>query len=118
MVVHRSFPAKPVPEFTAYGKANPGRINMASSGIGTPGHLVGELFKMMTGVAMQHVPYRGEPPALTDLIGGQVQVMFGSTAALIEYIRAGQLRPLAVTSATRLEALPGLPTLGEFLPGR
>jgi tripartite-type tricarboxylate transporter receptor subunit TctC len=117
MEVVPSFPAKTVPEFIAYAKANPGKINMASGGIGTPGHLVGALFKIMTGVDMQHVPYRGDPPALTDLIGGQVQVLFGTTAASIEYIRAGQLRPLAVTSATRLEVLPGLPTLGEFLPG-
>ena len=117
MVVHPSFPTKTVSEFIAYAKANPGGINMASSGIGTPGHLVGELFKVMTGVTMQHVPYRGEPPALTDLIGGQVQVMFVSTAGSIEYIRTGKLHPLAVTSAARLEILPDLPTLAEQFPG-
>jgi tripartite-type tricarboxylate transporter receptor subunit TctC len=117
MVVHPSFPAKSIQEFIAYAKENPGKINMASGGIGTPGHLVGELFKMMTGISMQHVPYRGDLPAVTDLIGGQVQVHFAATAAAIEHIRTGKLRALAVNSAVRLEALPDLPTLAELLPG-
>jgi tripartite-type tricarboxylate transporter receptor subunit TctC len=117
MVVHPSFPAKTIHEFIAYAKENPGKINMASGGIGTPGHLVGALFKMMTGISMQHVPYRGDLPALTDLIGGQVQVHFASTAGAIEHIRTGTLRPLAVTSPARLEVLPDLPTLAEFLSG-
>jgi tripartite-type tricarboxylate transporter receptor subunit TctC len=106
MEVHPSFPAKTVPEFIAYAKANPGKINMASPGIGTGPHITGELFKMMTGVDMVHVPYRGGAPALTDLLGGQVQVMFPGPAASIEYIRTGMLRALAVTSAARLEVLP------------
>ena len=103
MVVNPSFPAKTVPEFIAYAKANPGKINMASAGIGTVPHVAGELFKMMTGVNMVHVPYRGEAPAITDLLGGQVQVMFSRRSLSIEYIRAGKLRALAVTSATRSE---------------
>src|SRR5438552_316622 len=106
MVVHPSFPAKTVPEFIAYAKANPGKINMASSGIGSGSHLPGELFKMMTGVNLVHVPYRGAAPALTDLLAGQVQVYFVSTTASIEYIRADKLRALAVTTAERTEALP------------
>src|SRR6266571_834528 len=101
MEVNPSFPAKTVPEFIAYAKASPGRINMASGGNGTTQHLSGELFKMMTGVDMLHVPYRGEAPALTDLLGGQVQVMFGIMPSSIEHLRTGRLRPLAVTSATR-----------------
>ena len=117
MVVNPSVPAKTVPEFIAYAKANPGKINMASAGIGTAPHVAGELFKMMTGVDMVHVPYRGGGPALTDLLGGQVQVMFATTVASIEYIRAGKLRALAVTTATRSEALPDIPTVGEFVPG-
>jgi tripartite-type tricarboxylate transporter receptor subunit TctC len=117
MVVNPSFPPKAVSEFIAYAKANPGKINMASGGNGTAGHLSGELFKMMAGVNMVHVPYRGEGPALTDTLGGQVQVMFGTMPATIEYIRAGKLRPLAVTSASRSEVLPDLPTVGEFVPG-
>ena len=117
MVVNPSVPAKTVPEFIAYAKANPGKINMASAGIGTAPHVAGELFKMMTGVDMVHVPYRGAAPALTDLLGGQVQVMFGTMPASIEYIRAGKLRALAVTTATRSEALPDIPTVGEFVPG-
>ena len=117
MVVNPSVPAKTVPEFIAYAKANPGKINMASAGIGTPGHVAGELFKMMAGVDMVHVPYRGAAPALTDLLGGQVQVMFGTTVSSIEHIRAGKLRALAVTTATRSEALPDIPTVGEFVPG-
>ena len=117
MEVNPSVPAKTVPEFIAYAKANPGKINMASAGIGTPPHVAGELFKMMTGIDMVHVPYRGAAPALTDLLGGQVQVMFGSVPASIEHIRAGKLRALAVTTATRSEALPDIPTVGDFVPG-
>jgi tripartite-type tricarboxylate transporter receptor subunit TctC len=117
IVVNPSVPAKTVPEFIAYAKANPGKLNMASPGNGTPPHVAGELFKMMTGVNMVHVPYRGGAPALTDLLGGQVQVMFPATAASIEYIRAGKLQALAVTTATRSEALPGIPTVGEFVVG-
>ena len=117
MVVHPSFPAKTVPEFIAYTRANPGKISMASPGIGSPQHVAGELFKMMTGLNMQHVPYRGATPALTDLLGGQVQVFFATTPASIEYIKAGTLRPLGVTTATRWEGLPDLPTLSDFVPG-
>jgi tripartite-type tricarboxylate transporter receptor subunit TctC len=117
MMVHPAVPAKTVPEFIAYAKANPGKINMASGGIGTPGHVSGELFKMMTGVQMIHVPYRGLAPALTDLLGGQAQALFGALTSSIEYIRAGKLRALAVTTTARSEALPDLPTIGEFLPG-
>ena len=117
MVVNPSVPAKTVPEFVTYAKANPGKINMASSGNGSSTHVAGELFKMMTGVDMVHVPYRGNAPALTDLLGGQVQVYFVTTPASIEYIRAGTLRPLAVTTATRSDALPDLPTVSEFVPG-
>src|SRR5262245_4652070 len=105
MLVNLSVPAKSVPEFIAYAKANPGKVNMASAGSGTPSHLAGELFKMMTGIDMAHVPYRGTGPALTDLIGGQVQVLFTSTASAVEYIKAEKLRPLAVTPAMRLEAM-------------
>jgi len=117
MVVNPSFPAKTVPEFIAYARANPGKINMASGGMGTGQHLTGELFKMMTGIDMVHVPYRGGAPAITDLIAGQVQVMFTSPPGMIEYIKAGKLRALAVTTATRLEALPDLPPVGDFVPG-
>ena len=117
MAVHPSVPAKTVPEFIAYAKANPGRINMASAGTGAGSHVTGELFKMMAGVDMVHVPYRGAGPALTDLIAGQVQVHFATTVASIEYIRAGRLRALAVTTATRSDALPGIPTVDEFVPG-
>jgi tripartite-type tricarboxylate transporter receptor subunit TctC len=117
IVVNPSLPAKTVPEFIAYAKANPGKINMASAGTGNTTHLSGELFKMMTGVDMVHVPYRGGAPALTDLIGGQVQVFFAPIAASIEPIRAGKLRALAVTTSTRSEALPDIPTVGEFVPG-
>jgi tripartite-type tricarboxylate transporter receptor subunit TctC len=117
MVVHPSVPVKTVPEFIAHAKANPGKLNMGSGGNGSAAHVYGELFKMMAGVDMRHVPYRGEAPALTDLLGGQVQVYFGTTASSIEYVRAGTLRALAVTSATRSEALPDLPTVGEFLAG-
>jgi tripartite-type tricarboxylate transporter receptor subunit TctC len=116
LVVNPSFPAKTVPQFIAYAKANPGKISMASGGVGSGNHLAGELFKMMAGVNMQHVPYRGEAPALTDLLGGAVDVIFASVSS-IEYIRAGKLRPLAVTTATRSEALPEIPTVGDFVPG-
>ena len=117
MVANLSVPSRTVPEFIAYAKANPGKLTMASGGVGTPSHLAGELFKTMTGVDMLHVPYRGIAPALTDLLGGQVQVTFTTMASVIEYIRAGRLRALAVTSATRSDALPGIPTMGEFVPG-
>ncbi len=117
MEVNPSFPAKTVPEFIAYATANPGRINMGSSGNGTTQHLAGELFKIMTGINLVHVPYRGAPQALMDLIGGQVQVSFDPLPASIEYIRSGRLRALALTTATRSEALPGLPTVGDFVPG-
>src|SRR5262245_45971808 len=112
-----SVPVKAVPEFIAYAKANPGRISMASAGIGSTGHMAGELFNMMAGVNMVHVPYRGSGPAVTNLLGGQVQVMFGDMPASIEHIRAGKLRALAVTTATRSEALPDLPTVGDYVPG-
>jgi tripartite-type tricarboxylate transporter receptor subunit TctC len=117
MVVNPSFPAKTVPEFITYAKANPGKINMASPGIGTGPHLSGELFKMMTGVNLVHVPYRGTAPAITDLIAGQVQVLFTSPFGLIEYIKAGKLRALGVTTTMRSDALPDLPVLGDFVPG-
>ena len=117
MLVNPSVPAKTVPEFIAYAKANPGKINMASPGIGTAPHLAGELFKTMAGLNLVHVPYRGGAPALTDLISGQVQVMFLSPAASIEYIRSGRLRALAVTTATRSDALPDIPTVSDFVPG-
>jgi tripartite-type tricarboxylate transporter receptor subunit TctC len=117
MVVNPSAPAKTVPEFTAYAKANPGKINLGSPGIGTPGHVAGELFKMMAGVDLVHVPYRGGGPVMTDLLGGQVQVLFGSTSLTIEQIRAGKLRPLAVTTATRWEGLPDIPTVNDFVSG-
>ncbi len=117
MVANLSVPSRTVPEFIAYAKANPGKLTMASGGVGTPSHLEGELFKTMTGVDMLHVPYRGTAPSLTDLLGGQVQVTFTSMPSVIEYIRAGRLRALAVTTATRSEALPDIPTVGEFLPG-
>jgi tripartite-type tricarboxylate transporter receptor subunit TctC len=117
MVVNPSVPVKTVPELIAYAKANPGKINMASSGNGTSPHVAGELFKMMTGVNMVHVPYRGAGPALADLLGGQVQAMIASTAATVAYIRSGTLHPLAVTTSTRLEVLPNIPTVGEFVPG-
>ena len=117
MAVNSSFPAKTVPEFIAYAKANPGKINMASAGTGSAGHVSGELFKMMTGIEMTHVPYRGGAPALNDLTGGQVQVFFGFVSLPIEHIRAGRLRALGVTTATRLEALPDTPTVADFVPG-
>ncbi len=117
MEVNQSFPARSVPEFIAYAKAKPGKINMASAGTGTGQHVAGELFKMMAGVDMTHVPYRSAGPALTDLIGGQVQVMFDGLPASIEHIRTGRLRALAVTTATRLDALPDIPTVADFVPG-
>jgi tripartite-type tricarboxylate transporter receptor subunit TctC len=117
VVVHPSFPAKTVPEFIAYAKANPGKIDMASGGMGSPNHVFGELFKIMAGISMVHVPYRGGAPALTDLIGGRVQVMFIPTVGTIQYISSGALRALAVTSSTRSDALPDLPRVGDFLPG-
>jgi tripartite-type tricarboxylate transporter receptor subunit TctC len=117
MVVSPSFPAKSVPEFIAYAKANPGKLNMASGNSGGPGHLAGELFKAMTGVNMLHVPYRGDPPALTGLLGGQVQVHFVGLPPSIEQIKAGKLRALAVSTATRSEVVPDIPTVGEFVPG-
>ena len=117
MVVNPSVPAKTVPEFIAYAKANPGKLTMASGGNGSPQHVGGELFKMMTGVDMLHVPYRGTAPAVTDLLAGQVQVMFDPILSSIAHIKAGKLRALAVTSATRSELLPDIPAVGEFVPG-
>ena len=117
MLVNPSVPAKTVPEFIAYARANPGKLTMASGGIGTSTHVAGELFKMMTGVNLVHVPYRGLALSLTDLLGGQVQVLFGSTSLTIEQIRAGKLRPLAVTTTTRWEGLPDIPTVDDFVSG-
>jgi tripartite-type tricarboxylate transporter receptor subunit TctC len=117
MVVNPSFRANTVPEFIAYAKARPGEITMASAGNGSEGHVAGELFKMMTGINMVHVPYRGAGPAITDLIGGQVQVLFNPTAPLIQYIKAGNLTALAVTTTARSEALPNIPTVADFVPG-
>jgi tripartite-type tricarboxylate transporter receptor subunit TctC len=115
--VHPSVPVKTVPDFIAYAKANPGKINMASAGIGSGNHIAGELFKMMTDVNLVHVPYRGAGPALVDLLGGQVQVMFATMSSSIEYVRDGKLRALAVTTATRSPALPHIPTVSDFVPG-
>ena len=117
MVVHPSVPAATVPEFIAYAKANPGKINMASSGIGSTPHLAGELFKMMARIDIQHVPYRGAAPAMTDLLAGQVQVYFVTTPSSMQYIKSGQLRAIAVTTAKRVPELPGLPAISEFVPG-
>jgi tripartite-type tricarboxylate transporter receptor subunit TctC len=117
MLVNPSVAARTLPEFITYAKANPGKINMASAGIGSPTHLSGELFKMMTGLNMLHVPYRGSPAALTDLIAGQVQVMFDNVASSIEHIRIGRLRALAVTTTTRWEGLPDIPTVSDVVPG-
>ena len=117
LVVHPSFPAKTIPEFIAYARANPGKLSMASGGIGSGSHMAGELFKMMAGVDMVHVPYRGAGPALGDLLGGQVQVMFDLMPNSIEHIKAGKLRGLAVTTATRSHDLPDIPTVGDFVPG-
>ena len=117
MEVHPSVPAKTVPEFVAYAKANPGKINMASSGNATPLHVGGELFQMMAGVKLVHVPYRGEPVARPDLLSGQVQVMFGVVPSSLPYIKSGQMRALAVSTTKRLDVLPDVPAMGEFLPG-
>jgi tripartite-type tricarboxylate transporter receptor subunit TctC len=117
MEVNPSFPAKTVPEFIAYAKANPGKVNMASAGVGGPQHVAGELFKFMAGVDLVHVPYHGSTPALTDLIGGQVQVMFDVTVSSLPHIKSGRLRPLAVTTPKRLDYLPDVPAVAEFLPG-
>ncbi len=117
MVVNPSIPPKTVPEFIAYAKSNPGKVSMASAGIGSTGHLAGELFKMMTGADLVHVPYRGGAPALTDLLGGQVQVFFGVVASSIDYIRTGRLRALAVTTAVRSPELPDVPAVAESVPG-
>ena len=117
LVVNPSVPASTATELIAYAKANPGRLSMASAGNGSPQHIYGELFKMLAGVNLVHVPYRGGAPALTDLLGGQVQVIFSPVPEAIEYIKSGQLRPLAVTTMTRVEVLPDIPTLGDFLPG-
>jgi len=117
MVVNPSVPAKTVPEFIAYAKAHPGKISMASQGIGGSGHLTGQLFQMRAGVNVVHVPYRGAGPALADLLGGQVEFMFAAAASTIEYVKTGKLRALAVTTTTRSEALADVPTVAEFLPG-
>jgi tripartite-type tricarboxylate transporter receptor subunit TctC len=117
ILAHPSLPAKTVPELIAYAKANPGKITMASAGTGSSGHLAGEMFKMMAGVNMLHVPYRGAAPALTDLLGGQVLTGVTGIAGSIEHVRSGKLRALAVTTSTRVEALPDVPTVSEFLPG-
>lgn len=117
MEVNPSFPAKTIPDFIAYAKANPSKINMASADNGTVGHVAGEMFKLMTGVDITHVPYRGSAPALGDLLGGQIQVSFSPMSASLAYIRTGRLRALGVTAGTRLEALPDIPAIGEFLPG-
>ncbi len=117
MVVNPAFPAKTVPQFISYAKANPGKINMGSGGVGSTGHVAGELFNMMAGLRMAHVPYRGEAPAVADLLAGQVQVMFSTPGSVISDIKAGTLRALAVTSAKRMDVLPDVPALGESLPG-
>jgi tripartite-type tricarboxylate transporter receptor subunit TctC len=117
MEINPSVPVSTVPQFIAYAKARPGQISMSSAGSGTPQHVAGELFKMMTGVDMVHVPYRGAAPALTDLLGGQVQIMFDNLASSLTYVRAGKLRPLGVTTVQRSPALPDVPTVGEFVPG-
>jgi len=117
MVVNSAFPAKTVPEFIAYAKANPGKVNMGSGGNGAPDHMSGELFKAMAGVGILHVPYRGVAPAIADLLGGQVQVIFGTMPAVIALIKSGKLRALAVTTAARSDQLPDVPAIGEFVPG-
>jgi tripartite-type tricarboxylate transporter receptor subunit TctC len=116
-VANPTVPAKTVPELIAYAKANPGRLSMASAGKGTSPYVSAQLFKMMAGIDMVHVPYTSQPPALTDLIGGQVHVMFDGISSAIEHIKAGKLRPLAITAATRWKELPDVPTMSEFLPG-
>jgi tripartite-type tricarboxylate transporter receptor subunit TctC len=117
MQVHPSVPVNSVPEFIAYAKANPGKVNMGSGGVGATGHMAGELFQLMSGLKLTHVPYRGEALALTDLLGAQVQVVFATAGSSIQYIKAGKLRPLAVATAARIELLPDVPPLGDFLPG-
>ena len=117
MVVNPAFPAKTVPEFIAYAKANPGKINMGSGGVGSTGHVAGELFNLMAGVKMAHVPYRGEAPSVTDLLGGQIQVMFSTPGSVISFIKANTLRPLGVTSLKRMEVLPDVPAIAEVLAG-
>jgi tripartite-type tricarboxylate transporter receptor subunit TctC len=117
MEVHPSFPATTVPEFIAYAKANPGKINYGSAGVGSSLHMAGELFKLMAGVDLVHVPYRGSPPALNDLLGGQLQLMFAPLPSSIEYIKAGKLRALAVTTSTRSPVLPDIPAIADFVPG-
>jgi tripartite-type tricarboxylate transporter receptor subunit TctC len=117
VVVHPAVPAKSIPEFVAYNKANPRKVNLASSGVGTGNHLAGELFNMLAGVQMVHVPYRGAGPAMADLVGGQVQVMFVTPVVAVEHIAAGKIRPLAVTTAERADAMPNLPAVAEFVPG-
>jgi tripartite-type tricarboxylate transporter receptor subunit TctC len=115
--IHPSVPAKTLPEFIAYAKANPGKINMGSAGNGSSSHMAGELFKMLAGVNLVHVPYRGQGPAMTDLLGGQLQVIFATTPGTTEYVRIGKLRALAVTTRVRAEALPDVPTVADFVPG-
>ena len=115
--VHPSIPVKSIPELIAYAKANPGKLSYASAGIGTPSHLAGQLFNLMTGANLTHIPYKGDGPAMADFIGGQVPVMFATLVASVSHIRAGEIRPLAVTTAARSDALPDLPTIGEFVPG-
>jgi tripartite-type tricarboxylate transporter receptor subunit TctC len=117
VLVHPSVPAKSIPEFIAYAKANPGKVNMASAGTGSAPHMAGELFNVMAGVSMVHVPYRGQGPALSDLLGGQVHVLFATTPGTVDYIRTGKLRGLAITTASRAEVLPELPPVGDFVPG-
>jgi tripartite-type tricarboxylate transporter receptor subunit TctC len=117
LVVNPTVPAHTVPEFIAYAKANPGKLNMASTGIGTGSHVFGELFKMMAGLSMLHVPFRGAAPALTDLLGGQVQVMFEAVPSVVAHVQAGRLRALAVTTAMSVDALPDVPPMADFLPG-
>jgi tripartite-type tricarboxylate transporter receptor subunit TctC len=117
MVVSSAFPAKTIAEFVAYAKANPNKVNMASSGVGASSHLSGELFKMMAGIDMVHIPYRGAPQALTDILSGQVQVIFSTVPPAIEHVRAGRLRALAVTTVNRLDVLPDIPSVSEFIPG-
>ena len=117
LVVNPTVPAHTIPEFIAYAKANPGKLNMASPGIGSGSHLAGELFKVMTGVTMVHVPYHGAAPAITELLGGQVQAMFEAVPSLVAHVQAGRLRALAVTTTTRVDALPDIPPMADFLPG-
>ena len=116
-MVHPSFPAKTVSELITYAKANPGKVNYGSAGVGSSLHMAGELFKLMAGVELMHVPYRGSPPALTDLLAGQIQLMFSPLPPSVEYVRSGRLRALAVTTAARSQALPDVPAVGDFLPG-